>query len=231
MATDAASRSVRALHGRGADAPPTRAILKIVCFDDVDLAWAKDIAVAVARLCRCISQPEPRSRRPPICETRSASATAGCASASPQIPTSHARASCRNCTSSPGRTRPAYEPDRAQRPAQPRRGRDARRVQRPRRRSSRSSPSRPPTACRSCPTATSAPASRPQLPRRDPRRRARSIRDRLDHGLRRHQGGLQAAARATRPLLPERDRGPREPHQREPRPLDLGAPASRRCLA
>ena len=46
--------------------------------------------------------------------------------------------------------------------------------------------------------------------------------DRLDHGLRRHQGRVQAAARPARPQLPQRDRGTREPDEREPRRAGSG---------
>src|SRR3546814_75504 len=48
-------------------------------------------------------------------------------------------------------------------------------------------------------------------------------RQRLGDGLRRHQGRVPAAVRATRPPLPQRGRGAGEPDQRTAGRLDLGA--------
>ena len=64
-----------------------RAILKIVCFDEADLDWAKEIAAALARAPAVPLGGHARSRARATCATRSAIATAGSASGSPPTPT------------------------------------------------------------------------------------------------------------------------------------------------
>ena len=218
--TSVSDRRFRRLHGRREFRPRDVSILKIVCFDDIDLEWATQVArelpdaaaVPVGR------HADPDARR--TFATPLASGTAGCASAWLRTQTSrHARVlpqlhviAWKEATR---RMNPVELNDLGRRARRRARGRVTR---------ARTEIFKEFTfeAAHRLPYVPAGPqvlpAPRPQLPRRDPRRGRGRRDDGLDHGLRRHQGRPSSRSTRARPQLPQRGPGTREPDQREPRP-------------